>query len=219
MSEPVTGRQVANLFLRQRVPSGRGPHPVLLLLHGWTGDEHSMSIFIPALPPEALLIIPRGLYPTPLGGYSWQPDHEKKWASLQDFQPAVEALMDLLDPVTFPTADLDRLSLVGFSQGAALVYSFALIYPQRVRAFAALAGFMPEGAAEYIQAEHPPLRGKPVFVSHGQRDEMVPIQRARTAVALLEQTGALVTYCESNAGHKLSLDCFEGLGEFFKTNY
>lgn len=171
-----------------------------------------MDIFTPRLPPDAVLIQPRGLHPTPQGGYSWQPDHQKKWASIQDFRPAVEALMDLLDPVNFPTVDFKRLSLVGFSQGAALAYAFLLLYPERVKALAALAGFMPEGAGELSKPGS--LAGKPVFVSHGTKDEMVPIQRARAAVSLLEQAGAQVSYCESDVGHKLSLECFGGLGEF-----
>ena len=211
-------RQLSQAFgvnrLRQRIPPGPGPHPVLLLIHGWTGDEHSMDIFTPRLPGEALLILPRGLYAAPMGGYSWQPHQEVKWASITDFQPAVEALMDLLDPLNFPTADFTRLSLVGFSQGAALAYAFTLLYPERVIALAALAGFMPEGAANFVQSKNLDLQGKPIFVSHGTRDEMVPIHRARDAVALFEQAGARVSYCESEVGHKLSADCFGGLREF-----
>ncbi len=216
MSEPVTNRQVGPFFLRQRIPSGDGPRRVLLLLHGWTGDENSMGIFVPRLPEDAFLIIPRGLHPTPLGGFSWQPDHQKKWASISDLQPAVETLMDQLDPINFPQADFDRLSLIGFSQGAALVYAFTLLYPERVISLAALAGFMPEGAGVLVRSRNPDLRGKPVFVAHGSKDEMVPVEKARQAVALLEQAGARVTYCEGGVGHKLSAECFSGLGEFFE---
>ncbi len=220
MSAPITDRQLNRPdgvnYLRQRLPPGPGPHPVFLLIHGWTGDENSMSIFTSRLPPEALLIIPRGLHLTPLGGYGWQPEHPKKWASITDFQPAVEALMDLLDPLNFPTADFKRLSLVGFSQGAALAYTFTLLYPERVTSLAALAGFMPDGADAFIAGKPQVLKGKPVFVAHGTKDEMVPIERARQAVTRLDLAGAQVSYCESQVGHKLSTDCFAGLGEFFK---
>ncbi len=173
-----------------------------------------MNVFVSRFPKEAILILPRGLYATPLGGYGWQPDHQKKWASITNFQPAVESLMDLLDPLLFPTADFKRLTLVGFSQGAALAYTFALLYPERVTSLAALAGFMPEGADACLKGEPHLLQGKPIFVAHGTKDEMVPIERAREAVALLEQAGAQVAYCESAVGHKLSAECFGGLGEF-----
>ena len=66
-------RQLDGWVLRQRTPEGPGPHPLMLLLHGWTGDENAMWIFANRLPKNVLLVAPRGIYPTALGGYSWQP--------------------------------------------------------------------------------------------------------------------------------------------------
>jgi phospholipase/carboxylesterase len=60
-----------------------------------------------------------------------------------------------------------------------------------------------------------PLEGKPYFVAHGTRDEMVRIDRARESIATLEQAGAKVTYCEDNVGHKVSATCLRALAAFF----
>ncbi len=46
------------LSLKYRIPEGVGPHPVALLLHGWTGDENSMWVFESKLPPGCLIIVP-----------------------------------------------------------------------------------------------------------------------------------------------------------------
>jgi predicted esterase len=43
----------------------------------------------------------------------------------------------------------------------------------------------------------------------------VPVGRARASVALLEQAGAQVTYCEDEVGHKVSIPCLHGLKKFF----
>lgn len=59
------------LVMKIQIPEGEGPHPVLLLLHGWTGDENVMWIFASRLPGNYLMISPRGLYKSPLGGYAW----------------------------------------------------------------------------------------------------------------------------------------------------
>lgn len=210
--------------LRIRRPEGPGPHQVLLLLHGWTGDENVMWIFTPRLPKSSLLIAPRGLKPAPQGGYSWNTIHRGGWASVSDFRPAVDALLDLIvdlkdgqaaSLLDGMEADFSKTSLLGFSQGAALTYIFSLLHPERVQRLAGLAGFIPEGAQELIQST--PLKGKRAFVAHGRQDETVPIEKARQAVELLEQAGAQVTYCEDDVGHKLSASCFRGLGEFFKT--
>jgi len=185
-----------------------------LLLHGWTGDENAMWVFANRLPKNALLVAPRGLYPTTLGGYGWQPTLGRTWPELEDFRPAMEALWDLLIPKNFPTADGRPIRLAGFSQGAALSYSLALAYPQRVEALAGLSGFAPEGVEQLVKEQ--PLAGKSCFMAHGTQDELVPVARARQARQTLLDAGAKVTYCEDDVGHKLSASCFRGMGKFFE---
>ncbi|MBN1668874.1 MAG: hypothetical protein JW862_17410, partial [Anaerolineales bacterium] len=135
--------------IRYRQPKGPGPYPVVWLLHGWTGDEDSMWIFAAKLPEHFLLLAPRGLHSTPMGGYSWHPiQSTKAWPWVADFQPAVQALLDLMTgwPDDAPRADFSSLRLAGFSQGGAFAYTFAMLHPQRVRALAGLATFLPDGA-------------------------------------------------------------------------
>lgn len=207
-------RQMDGWVMRQRNPEGAGPHPLMLLLHGWTGDENAMWIFANRLPQNALLVAPRGNYPTPLGGYGWQPALGRTWPDLEDFRPAMDALWDFLTPQNFPSANLEQIRLVGFSQGAALGYGLALAYPQRMQAFAGLSGFAPGGVEPLVKAK--PLVGKACFMAHGTQDALVPVAHARQARQTLLDAGAQVTYCEDVVGHKLSASCFRGLGKFFE---
>ena len=80
---------INNHVLRVQYPIGEGPFPVLVLLHGWTGDENSMWVFATRLPKQALLIAPRGFYKANSGGYSWHPEISKPWPWISDFMPAV----------------------------------------------------------------------------------------------------------------------------------
>lgn len=205
--------EIDGWVFRQRVPQGEGPHPVVLMLHGWTGDEHAMWIFASRLPAEAMLLAPRGLYSTPYGGYGWHPHKAKSWPWIDDFQPSIEALRLILTEEYFPRADFLDLSLLGFSQGAALSFSYGLLFPFKVRLLAGLSGFMPDGAQALVRNR--PLVNKKVFMAHGIQDDLVPITKARQAVGLLEDAGAKVTYCEDDVGHKLSRGCFRGLQAFF----
>lgn len=208
--------QIGEWTVRQRIPPGSGPHPAIVMLHGWTGDEGSMWIFIHRLPREACIIAPRGLYTTPLGGYGWHPHKPRTWPWVDDFLPAVEKLAALLTAENFPQVDLKRFQLVGFSQGAAMAYAFALLHPERVVALAGLAGFAPDGAITLAAGQ--PLRGVPAFISHGTQDKLVPVDRARRSAELLQEAGANVTYCEDEVGHKLSADCFSSLESFLQSN-
>jgi len=75
-----------------------------------------------------------------------------------------------------------------------------------------LAGFVPSGLEALISQR--PLEGKPIFVAHGTKDETVPTDRAHASIGLLEQAGAVVTYCEDNVAHKVSVNCLRALKEF-----
>jgi len=199
--------------IRVRVPVGSGPHPVLVMLHGLTGDENSMWVFSGRVPEHCMLIAPRGLYPSSLGGYGWVPSFYQPEPRIEDFRPAIEGLNDLLTPAQFPGGEFKQIRLLGFSQGAALGFAYTFLQPDRVSSLAGLSGFIPDGTEPLAVAR--PLEGKPIFVAHGTLDDMVPVERSRQAVEILEKSGAKVIYCEDEVGHKLSASCFRSLGAFF----
>jgi predicted esterase len=45
---------------------------------------------------------------------------------------------------------------------------------------------------------------------------LVPLERARGSIEMLEGAGAQVTFCEAEVGHKLSAECLRSLRSFFK---
>jgi phospholipase/carboxylesterase len=196
-------------------PAIASPSRLILLLHGWTGDENSMWVFARNLPGNFEVLAPRGPFAAPNGGYSWREIQTgiSGLPDFDDFRSTTEALLGFVDDwSTSEGRIMDQFDLIGFSQGAALSYAIVLRHPERIRAVAALSGFLPKGIEDVLSKRV--LAGKPVFVSHGRQDNMVPVDQARKAVALLEESGARVTYCESDAGHKVGAECFSGLAEF-----
>lgn len=197
-------------------PSTAAPSRLLVMLHGWTGDENSMWVFARKLPVQVAVMAPRGPYVVPEDGYTWQENRAGTGGLpvMDDFRASANALIGFIDDwsrdVEVNTAQID---LIGFSQGAAFCYALALLHPGRIRALAALSGFLPAGAEQLLAKGL--LTGKPVFVTHGRQDDMIPVEQARKSVALLEGSGARVTYCESDGGHKVSKECFSGLMELF----
>jgi phospholipase/carboxylesterase len=205
--------------LRVYVPpqkSGR----VVLMLHGWTGDENSMWTFARSLPPEYWMIAPRAPHALSQGGYSWRlsavatASNKRAWPTLADMRPSLAMLADLIERWGIANnVDTSQVDMLGFSQGGAMAMAFAMLYPQRVRRVGVLAGFALQGLDAHAPAR--PLEGKPVFISHGTLDDMVPIDLARYSVRLLEDAGAQITYCEAEVGHKVSADCRRALESFF----
>lgn len=198
-------------------PTTRLPGRLFLLLHGWTGDENSMGIFAGLLPDDCIVVAPRAPYRVPAGGWSWRKIGPGTWGipSYNDLLPAAQAVTSFLDTWSVSEGvDTKQFHVMGFSQGAAMAYVLATLQPTRVVSVAAFSGFLPDA----IQVRLDTLRDKPVFVSHGSQDEMVPVQRAREAVRLLESSGAQVRYCESSGGHKVGKECLMGIEIFLKTD-
>jgi phospholipase/carboxylesterase len=77
-------------------------HPLprlLLMIHGFTGDENSMWVFARNLPTDYWIIAPRARQAASTSGYSWnslQLTTEKR-PSLEQLRPAAEALLHLID--------------------------------------------------------------------------------------------------------------------------
>jgi phospholipase/carboxylesterase len=195
------------------------PARFLLLLHGWTGDENSMWIFTRRLPADLWIAAPRGPHTAKEGGYSWRALHPRTWGlpTLSDLKPAADSLVRLVDEVSASIGvDATQFDVAGFSQGGALTNVLTLLYPQRVCKAAVLAGFMPGGVDNLL--ERRVLAGKHFFVAHGTQDNLVPVERARESIELLEKAGAQVTFCEAEVGHKVSADCLRGLESFFRVD-
>lgn len=200
--------------LRIRKTTDHAPR-ILLLLHGWTGDENSMWVFTRDLPKNYWMIAPRAPHRADTSGYSWRPsqDSEKSRHSLEQLEPAAEALIQLIDQYQAATKmEADDFDVIGFSQGAAMSGVLTFLHPQRIRRLGILAGFVPAGLDELAAKRL--LAGKSIFVAHGTKDETVPIDRARASIEILEKAGAQVTYCEDEVGHKLSITCLHALRKF-----
>ena len=203
-----------NWALRVRTSQSESPR-LLVLLHGWTGDENSMWVFTRGLSPDYWMIAPRAPHPSEPSGFSWRPPQPltEGRPSLEMLLPAAEALIRLIDEYS-ASVKLDALQfdLMGFSQGAAMVNVMGMLHPHRVRKMGVLSGFVPSGLEELVSQK--PLAGKNIFVAHGTQDQMVPVNRARASIEILEQAGAQVTYCEDEVGHKLSANCLRALENY-----
>jgi len=199
-----------------RIRESSHPQPrLLLLLHGITGDENSMWVFARDLPSHYWMIAPRATHTAEPFGYSWRLPLPGTFGmpSLEQLSPAAEGLIHLVDEYQASAKiEAGEFDVMGFSQGAVMSNLLAFLYPQRIRKTGILAGFVPGGLEELVTQR--PLEGKPFFVTHGTKDDTVPIERARASMELLERAGANVTYCEDEVGHKVSVTCIRALRDF-----
>ncbi len=187
---------------------------VLLLLHGYFGNENAMWILTNPLPDGYNMLAPRA--PVKLGDnqFSW---HEigPQWPDIEHYQNLTDQLLARVDSWTQQNApNVSRYDVMGFSQGAVMAYALAILHPERVDRIAAIAGFIPQNWKPEVKVDA--LKNKHFFIAHGTEDETVPVKKARDASQWLEENGADVKFCTAETGHKISANCFNGLGEFFQ---
>lgn len=183
-------------------PEPEGLRGLAVFLHGWTGDEHSMDVLRSGLAQGWWRISPRGPFSAAPGGFSWTAEHSEA-THAQAYAPAAAALEAYLQDSGVPPGL--PLVLVGFSQGSALAFSAIGAGLVRPAGLAVLSGFLPLGVEPTAFVD---LR---IFWSHGIRDDLVTVDRARADVRRLEQGGARLTYCEADVGHKVGLPCVRGM--------
>jgi predicted esterase len=195
---------------RIRPPTETWNDRVILLLHGWTGDENIMWIFARKFPTNSWVIAPRGPIQLTEGGYAWAVPQNGKHPDISQFTQSASELLKMI-PVWIPDYSPNkRLDIVGFSQGAALTYALSLeSNPHKI---APLAGYMPSGFEEQIADRD--FTGLNVFIAHNTDDLTVSIKESKKAVDLFSAHGAKVDYCNSTGGHKISSACFRGFDEF-----
>jgi phospholipase/carboxylesterase len=171
-----------------------------MLFHGRGVDEHDLFPLLDVLDPRRRLlgVTPRGPLSLPPGGHHWYAVREVGYPDPSTFLPTYERASAWLDGLGFPP---ERTVLGGFSQGAVMSYALGLGRGRpRPAAIVALSGFIPTVEGFELDLE-PPLPG--VAIGHGTYDPIIGVGWGRKARALLEQTGADVTYEESPLPHAI----------------
>jgi len=198
---------------RVQYPKNTADNRVLLLLHGHLGNENAMWILAKPLPKNYYLLAPRAPVQTGEDQYSWH-EISPQWPQIQTYQKLADQLISRVDEwIKEQSITNDKYNIMGFSQGAVMAYALALLFPERVGKVAALAGFIPHAWQEQVNLKS--IKGKTFYIAHGTKDEIIPINKAKQTAKLFKENGADVTFCEADIGHKISSNCFKGLGQFF----
>lgn len=98
-----------------------------------------------------------------------------------------------------------RIVLAGFSQGSAMSLLTGLRHKERLAGVAGLSGYLP--LARSAAAEHSDANVlTPIFMGHGEQDDIVSIERGRASRELLRTLGHDVEWHEYPMGHSVCME-------------
>ena len=180
-------------------------NPLILLLHGYGSNEDDLFSFATELPEEYYIISARAPYDMQYGAFAWYAINfdadENKFSDHEQAKISRDLIAKFIDEllVTYPI-DEQKITLVGFSQGAILSYAVALSYPEKVQKVVAMSGYLNLEimADDYLKNNFTNLK---IFASHGTVDQVIPVEWARKTPAIVENLGINITYKEYPIGH------------------
>jgi phospholipase/carboxylesterase len=190
------------------IETGPQPQAAIIWLHGLGADGHD---FEPIVPELALAQPLRFVFPhAPVRAVTInQGMRMRAWYDIFQFGGGAEdeagiresqrLVEDLIKQQPFPS---NRILLAGFSQGGAVVLQAALRHPERLAGVLALSTYLPLAAT--LEAERSPAnRDLPIFMAHGQYDDIIPLARAEQSRGMLERLGYPVEWHAYAMPHSL----------------
>ena len=183
-----------------------GPHPAatVIWLHGLGADAHDFEPIVPELglpdsrpvrfifpnAPERPVTINNGMAMRAWYDILQMGGGAEDEAGIRESQALVEALVT--GEVNRGIAH-DKIALAGFSQGGAVVLQTALRQPKRLAGVLALSTYLPL-APKLAGERHNANHQLPIFMAHGDYDNMIDMGRALISRNALQQLGYAVDW-------------------------
>lgn len=179
------------------IETGPEPRAAVIWLHGLGADGHDFEPIVPELELEQAVrfVFPHApMRPVTINNgmrmRAWYDIFQfgggaEDEAGIRASQKIVEALIG--------AEKGKKIVLAGFSQGGAIVLQAALRHAKALAGVLALSTYLPLAAK--VQAEASSAnRAIPIFMAHGQYDEIVPLDRAEASRDALQRLGYAVEW-------------------------
>jgi phospholipase/carboxylesterase len=110
---------------------------------------------------------------------------------------------------------MTKIVVAGFSQGGAIALQTALRYPERLAGVLALSTYLPLNAS--LQAERSAAnREVPIFMAHGQYDDVIPLPRAEHSRQILERLDYKVEWHVYPMAHSVCPEELDDISAFLR---
>lgn len=181
---------------------------LLILLHGYGSNEEDLFSFAGELPDDMIIVSARAPQTLGFGSYSWYTIHfnnpQGKFSDMPEAIKARETIAVFIDEVQQKYGISPKKTfLLGFSQGTILSYAVAFNYPEKAQKIIALSGYVnPDLLPDNLNTKD--YSKLDFYISHGNVDQVIPVEWANKAPEFLDQLNIKYSYKEFPVGHGVS---------------
>jgi phospholipase/carboxylesterase len=195
------------------IETGPAPQAAVIWLHGLGADGHDFEPIVPELGLPAAKAV-RFIFPNApqrpvtinngMRMRAWydilQPGGgAEDETGIRESQAQIEGLISREVKRGIPH---DKIVLAGFSQGGAIVLQTALRQRERLAGVMALSTYLP--LSKTLEKERATANGAlPIFMAHGEYDNMIPLDRAVRSRDALQALGYAVEWREYPMPHSV----------------
>ena len=113
----------------------------------------------------------------------------------------------------------DRILLAGFSQGGAVTLAAGIARAQPLAGLIALSTYLPMAPAQARATLQPQATSQPVFMAHGQSDQVVPYAGGERSAAALRELGFNVQWQRYPMQHSVCAEEIRDLGDWMTARF
>jgi len=209
------------------IETGSPPRAAVIWLHGLGADGHDFEPVVPELRLEQAVrfvfphapvqpvtinqgmrmrawydIFQLGSGPDGAGGGKREDD--------KGIRASQALIVKLIEAQPVPP---EKIVLAGFSQGGAIALQTALRYPKPLAGVMALSTYLPLAATLAAERAAPNAQ-VPIFMAHGQYDDIIPIERAHASRDALQKLGHKIEWHDYPMPHSVCGDEVRDISAF-----
>ncbi|MSR65966.1 MAG: serine esterase [Pedosphaera sp.] len=134
------------------------------------------------------------------GGFSWYDIYHNPHEGIERSRPLLFSLLEEKQREGFPA---EQTFLFGFSQGCLMTLEVALRFQHRLAGLIGVSGYAhePERAVRELS---PVALQQEILMTHGLADPLIPFDKVRAQVQLLQKAGLRIDWREFNKAHTIA---------------
>jgi phospholipase/carboxylesterase len=191
------------IYLPDNIIEGK-KYPVVYAMHGRGSDEEDILGLVEELKNDFILIGIRGSL-IQGSGFAYFSIKGYGNPNRESFDNSIENLKEFIHKIaeTYPI-DVNMQYLLGFSQGAILSMTLALVMGNRIRGIAALSGYVPKFVKEEYEMKS--TDEVAIFISHGDFDPIFPLDTGNENYSFFRERSRNVSFISYPMGHEVSVE-------------